>query len=512
MAGLFALVGGALNEVVGRRPVIILSSFLFLLGAIVMACAQHKETLLIGRLIIGVGLGMASMTSPMYIAEVAPPHLRGQLVAANTAMVTGGQLVACVIAGIFSGDKENGWRYMLGLAGVPAFIQLVCFLFMPESPTWLIVKKDSSQPAERVLEKIRKEQDLNQEMDDLIAYKEALEKEPPTIDKLKIMVSNKATRRALITGCMLQIFQQLCGINTFMYYSASILLSAGVGSADKAIWLAIVPSAANFIFTLVGMSLIEKLGRRRLTMGTQLVAAFGLLCLSLSYVAMETDDPSIAIPRIPPEDSPCFDASTCSSCITKSDCGFCFHEDGGGSFSVSACLPYRKNEDDFSSIGLCSNQSDLTTLDLMWTHEYCPSRYALMTLVSMVLFLAGFATGMGAVPWVVNAEIYPIWGRGVGGGISTTCNWVTNLFLSFTFITLSTAMTPKYFFAMTAGFNILVILYIFLFLPETKGVSLEKVESLFSGPSCFVGLQRSHRNNFETSTGFIDSRSSLVTG
>ena len=60
---------------------------------------------------------MASMTSPMYIAEVAPPHLRGQLVAANTAMVTGGQLVACVIAGIFSGDKENGWRYMLGLAG-----------------------------------------------------------------------------------------------------------------------------------------------------------------------------------------------------------------------------------------------------------------------------------------------------------------------------------------------------------------------------------------------------------
>ena len=135
-----------------------------------------------------------------------------------------------------------------------------------------------------------------------------------------------------------------------------------------------------------------------------------------------------------------------------------------------------------------------------------------MTLVSMVLFLAGFATGMGAVPWVVNAEIYPIWGRGVGGGISTTCNWVTNLFLSFTFITLSTAMTPKYFFAMTAGFNILVILYIFLFLPETKGVSLEKVESLFNGPSCFVGLQRSHRNNFETSTGFIDSRSSLVTG
>ncbi|XP_075250865.1 proton myo-inositol cotransporter-like isoform X2 [Convolutriloba macropyga] len=423
VAGLFSLLGGALNELCGRKPVIMSSSLIFVVGAVVMAISPDKEVLLVGRIVVGVGLGLASVTSPMYIGEVAPASIRGNLVVMNTAMITGGQLVASVVAGLFSGDTENGWRYMLGLAAIPALIQLIGFTFMPESPVWLMVKKDHPDYCKSVLMKIREEEEVLEELDQLIMYKEKLQQEPKTFQKLQIMVRNRSTRRALITGSMMQILQQLSGINTFMYYSASILLSSGIGTTSEVIWLAVIPAAANFIFTFAGMALIERIGRRKLGFGSLALAAVGLICLSGSYFAMETDDPQIPIPQNTSVHSNCFTAPSCSSCLSKSECGFCFHENNDGVFDFAFCLPYHQDDDDFSELGACSNQSEMSTDSLTWTHDYCPSQYAFLTVISMVIYLAGFASGMGPLPWVANAEIYPIWGRGVGGGISTTCNW-----------------------------------------------------------------------------------------
>nr|XP_023825132.1 proton myo-inositol cotransporter [Salvelinus alpinus] len=165
-AAVSAFAGGFLNGVFGRRVCILLASFIFTSGGIVLSAAPDKVVLLVGRLIVGLGLGIASMTVPVYIAETSPPHLRGQLVTVNTLFITGGQFTASIIDGAFSYLRHDGWRYMLGLSVVPAVLQFVGFLFLPESPRWLI-QKGLTQKARRVLSQIRGNQNIDEEYDSI---------------------------------------------------------------------------------------------------------------------------------------------------------------------------------------------------------------------------------------------------------------------------------------------------------------------------------------------------------
>ncbi|RVE58113.1 hypothetical protein OJAV_G00205900 [Oryzias javanicus] len=165
-AALSALLGGFLNGLFGRRVCILLASFFFTLGGIVLSTAPGKEALLAGRIIVGVGLGIVSMTVPVYIAEASPPHLRGQLVTVNTLFITGGQFTASLIDGAFSYLQHDGWRYMLGLSVIPAVLQFLGFLFLPESPRWLI-QCGLTQKARRVLSQIRGNQNIDEEYDSI---------------------------------------------------------------------------------------------------------------------------------------------------------------------------------------------------------------------------------------------------------------------------------------------------------------------------------------------------------
>ncbi|CAB1414460.1 unnamed protein product [Pleuronectes platessa] len=176
--------------------------------------------------------GIASMTVPVYIAEASPPHLRGQLVTVNTLFITGGQFTASLIDGAFSYLQRDGWRYMLGLSVVPAVLQFIGFLFLPESPRWLI-QRGLTQKARRVLSQIRGNQNIDEEYDSI---KNSIEEEEKDSGGMKCasgrlkklrqhfgdgpviwrMLTYPPTRRALLVGCGLQMFQQLSGINTIM--------------------------------------------------------------------------------------------------------------------------------------------------------------------------------------------------------------------------------------------------------------------------------------------------------
>lgn len=132
-----------------------------------MGIANSKEILLIGRLIVGAGIGLASMSVPMYISEASPAHLRGLLVSCNILIVTFGQFIAACICGAFS-QTEKGWKYMLGLAAIPSALQFVGFIFMPESPRWLVSKGKLDQ-AKKVLQQIRTEdENPEQELREII--------------------------------------------------------------------------------------------------------------------------------------------------------------------------------------------------------------------------------------------------------------------------------------------------------------------------------------------------------
>lgn len=218
-----SLAGGSAMEWCGRRPVILTAAIIFTVGAVLLSAAQSYLTLVAGRLIVGLGIGLASLTTPVYIAEAAPSHMRGTLVTLNTLFITVGQVVAGVVDGLFS-DGQNGWRYMLGVSGVPSLFMTLGFLFLPESPRWLVAVGQRRE-ALCVLQTIRGTLEVHAELEEMIdsatdhASLGGGLKESATVRGL---LEDPRIRRALVLGCGLQMLQQLSGINTVMYYSATI--------------------------------------------------------------------------------------------------------------------------------------------------------------------------------------------------------------------------------------------------------------------------------------------------
>uniref|UniRef100_A0A6Q2YYA1 Proton myo-inositol cotransporter n=1 Tax=Esox lucius TaxID=8010 RepID=A0A6Q2YYA1_ESOLU len=427
-AALAALVGGFLNGVFGRRICILLASFIFTAGGIVLSAAPNKEVLLVGRLIVGLGLGIASMTVPVYIAEASPPHLRGQLVTINTLFITGGQFAASIVDGAFSYLHHDGWRYMLGLSVVPALLQFVGFLFLPESPRWLI-QKGLTQKARRVLSQIRGNQNIDEEYDSIKNSIEEEEKDcggdGPVIWK---MLTYPPTRRALLVGCGLQMFQQLSGVNT------------------------------------VTMSLF--------------VLAVGFL-LSAQHTPPVTLHPTSMV------NSTCNRHLLCEQCMLDPGCGFCYLENSTAVFA-SSCLPVNTASTEKSAWGRCSNSTRLRD-HTYWAYNYCPSSYSWVVLLGLVLYLAFFAPGMGPMPWTINSEIYPLWARSTGNACSAGVNWTFNVLVSLTFLHVAQYLTYYGAFFLYSSMALLGFFFIYGCLPETKGRRLEEIECLFDTQLCSCG-------------------------
>ncbi|GFY43018.1 proton myo-inositol cotransporter [Trichonephila inaurata madagascariensis] len=383
----------------------------------------------------GATVGLASMCVPMYIAEVAPQESRGLLVTINNCAITSGQLLASLVDGAFSKDHVHGWRYMLGIAAVPAIIQFVGFLFMPESP-------HGSSVIRRVL-------------------------------------SNPALRLALLVGCSLQMIQQIAGINTVMYYSASIIEMSGVRDKSQVIWLSAATSAMNCICSFMGLLFVERVGRRKLT----LFSLFGVICsltlLAVSFQLSDANAPALSYHDPAAHGTVCDTFSTCSGCISSSRCGYCFEETGNQSYN-GTCLLMDPHRNDLSVGGACNNT--ILQPHVTWAFDWCPSFYSWMTFGGLLLYLFCFAPGMGSMPWTINSEIYPLWARGTCYSVATSLNWLCNFMVSLTFLDLMQAITKYGAFYLYMGFAVAGFIFLFLMLPETKGVSLEDVEDLFAHP------------------------------
>ncbi|XP_076589795.1 proton myo-inositol cotransporter-like isoform X2 [Chaetodon auriga] len=483
-AALSALGGGSLNGWVGRRICILVASFIFSIGGIILALAPDKVVLLVGRITVGLGIGLASMTVPVYIAEVSPPHQRGQLVTINSLFITGGQFIASVIDGAFSYLSHDGWRYMLGLSVVPAVLQFVGFFFLPESPRWLL-QKGRSEEARRVLSRIRGDQSVDAEYDTIRTSIEEEEKESRGGLVILRILRHGPTRRALIVGCSLQMFQQLSGINTVMYYSATILQMAGVRDDKQAIWLAAATSATNFVFTFVGVWLVERVGRRKLTLGSLAGTGLSLALLAVGFLLSAQNSPPVGLHPVDSQNSSCRLYESCEFCMLDPGCGFCYRENGTGVYDAS-CVPVNQVSTDHAAWGRCYNQTEATDSPI-WAYNYCPTSYSWIVLMGLILYLAFFAPGMGSMPWTVNSEIYPLWARSTGNACSAGVNWIFNVLVSLTFLHVAEFLTYYGAFFLYTGLVVLGVLFIQGCLPETQGLQLEDIENLFAGPLCSCG-------------------------
>mmetsp|Transcript_112340 Transcript_112340/g.324503 ORF Transcript_112340/g.324503 Transcript_112340/m.324503 type:complete len:619 (+) Transcript_112340:73-1929(+) len=422
-----SLLSGEMQKrlLLGRRTTILAGSGLFAAGALVMGVAWDVASMTVGRIIVGIAVGIVSHVIPLYISECAPDNLRGRLTAVNSIFIVFGQVVAALVCcQVARARVEQGWRWMLGLGGVPALSMFLGFLQMPESPRYVLLKglgDDASQRrAEEILRNLRGRSGADLVKQEMNAAMESLDRSsgPSTLWEVLRPV---AVRRALLLGCFLQLLQQLCGVNTLMYYSATLLQMSGKGGLScgaavpdapvefdpvegvAEICLSSVVACAQLVGTIAGMLMVDRFGRRPL-----LLASLAGVCTSLFLL------------------------------------GLSFHP--GGLESASAPL------------------------------------------VAMVLYLIAFGVGMAPLPWIVNAEIYPMEAKSTCVGIATAMNWVANFFVAATFLDLAEALStdqtcpsahPDGTFFLYALIAALGFVGLMAKMPETKGLSVEDVTRLF---------------------------------
>jgi len=495
-AFLFSFVGGWMSNRFGRRPAILFSSLVFTVGAITMGASPNRESLLVGRIILGMGIGVASMCVPVYMAETSPENIRGFLTSSFQVMICFGQVTAGVTDALF-GKMGDGWKYDFGLAAIPSVILLVGFFFCPESPR-LLVQKGKTEEALEVLKKIRPEgSDVQKELQDIISVCEEdkkIEKEGGG-NPFKRMLKEPVVAKALVVGCTLQLFQQLSGINTVIYYAATIIMMSGISDdVYIVLWINAGITAVNFFASFIGQALCDRVGRRLLTL-----CSFTGLCISLIIIGLGLHISKINSPEINSRvnaSSECSQFTNCYDCTYQYDsnkngedlnCGFCFTKSNSSGYA--SCAAWEKNDDDnnVATEGWCepNDQGDLED-GLKFVSQFCPTKYSPMILIGLAAYLVSFQAGLGVVPWVVNSEIYPLWFRSAGVSMATAFNWLLNVAVSEGFPYLVQALDFGSFY-LFAGFSILAIIWFYLVLPETKGKSLEEMPRLFSKPMLRLG-------------------------
>jgi SP family galactose:H+ symporter-like MFS transporter len=255
-AALGALLGGRLADIFGRRTLLILTALIFAAGAILCAAATSPTILIVGRIIVGFGIGLSSSAVPVYISEVAPADARGWTVSLFQLAITLGILLAYLVDYAFA--RIQGWRWMFGLAVVPAAIFALGMLFLPESPRWL-VKRGRLDAARAILSRIRDTSDVEAELQQILNGLDQAQEHGNWRDLLSPQL-----RPALVVGIGLAVFQQVTGINTVIYYAPMIVQSAGISSASGAILTTAGIGIVNVLMTIISMWLIDRVGRRPL--------------------------------------------------------------------------------------------------------------------------------------------------------------------------------------------------------------------------------------------------------
>jgi SP family xylose:H+ symportor-like MFS transporter len=260
---------GNISDKYGRKPSLLIAAFIFAISSLFMGVAPNLYAFIGGRFFAGVGVGMASMLSPMYIAEVAPPKLRGRMVSLNQLTIVLGIVITHLVNYGLKDAGPEAWRWMFGSGVIPSTLFFLGVLTLPESPRWL-AKENKYEMALGILKKVGGESFASQT---LFNIKESIKGEVKVSYR---EVFGKTVFPVVLIGICLAIFQQWCGINVVFNYTAKIFESIGADRSEQLIQ-AVYIGLVNLVFTLIAMSLVDKLGRKPLML-------FGAGGLAIMYV------------------------------------------------------------------------------------------------------------------------------------------------------------------------------------------------------------------------------------
>ena len=389
-AALGAAGAGWLSSHLGRKRSLLLGAVLFVIGSLLCAGAWSPESLIAARLVLGLAIGIAAFTAPLYLAEVASEKSRGAMISMYQLMITIGIFVAFLSDTAFS--YSGNWRWMLGVIALPGIAFLFGLLLLPDSPRWLILR-GRREEAKQVLLKLRG--------DDLIVAREAADIEEslrtPQIG-WHLFLQNANFRRSVALGVMLQLVQQFTGINVVMYYAPRIFQDMGYDTAAQ-MWFTAAVGLTNVLATFIAIGFVDRWGRKPI-----LYVGFAVMALGLGVVGMLMN--------------------------------------GGIATHAQQSL----------AVGM------------------------------LLLFIVGFAMSAGPLVWTLCSEVQPLKGRDFGIGCSTFTNWIANMIIGATFLTLLNSVGNAKTFWLYAALNLLFIGFTWAFVPETRGVTLEYIErKLMSG-------------------------------
>jgi SP family xylose:H+ symportor-like MFS transporter len=397
MGGWMALKLGRLNSMRVAAILLIISAIgsgfpELLLAPIGNDVSGFLGSFIVYRIIGGVGVGLASMLSPMYIAEISPAAKRGNLVSWNQFAIIFGMLVVYFVNWSISkqGNEawlhEFGWRWMFFSETIPGVIFLVLLLFVPESPRWLVMQHKEEKAFE-ILSKINGKQIANR-----------------VLDEIKGSVSGSASSKLfsygfliVVIGILLSVFQQFVGINVVLYYAPEIFKNMG-SNTDVSLLQTIIVGAINLTFTVIAIFTVDRYGRR-------LLMIMGALGMAVSMLAL----------------------------------GFTFY---------------------FQNVGIAA-------------------------LLFMLIYVASFAMSWGPVTWVLLSEIFPNRIRGRAMAVAVAAQWISNYLVSWTFpmmdksSILNNVFHHGFAYWIYGGMGLLAAWFMWKYVPETKGKSLEEMEKLW---------------------------------
>lgn len=285
-----AVLSGWLSDRFGRKRLLILSAFLFIAASLGTGMADNFNSFIAFRILGGIGIGLASNLSPMYIAEITPSSVRGAFVSINQLTIVTGILAAQLINWqiaqpvapdasasdiLNSWNGQTGWRWMFYACAVPSILFFILMWFIPESPRWLAKNSDNHKRVFRILGKVGGSTYAEQELSAIVATLDVKTENP-----IQTILRQKGIVKLLVIGIVIAVFQQWCGINVIFNYAQEIFSNAGYGVSDI-MFNIVITGSVNLVFTLVGMFTVDKLGRKAL----MLLGAGGL---ALNFLTLGT--------------------------------------------------------------------------------------------------------------------------------------------------------------------------------------------------------------------------------
>ncbi|TWT49748.1 putative metabolite transport protein CsbC [Rubripirellula amarantea] len=472
-----SLVGGIPTDRWGRKRTLISIGALYTISAVWSGMATDEYSFMIARFIGGLGVGISTVTAPLYISEIAPPERRGRLAGMFQFNIVLGILIAFLsnyLIGRFV--QVDAWRWMLGIEALPAIIYTVMCWGIPQSPRWLIAKRSDRAAAVSVLRQVNEnasEAEIQKLADEI--EKSAFEsggdgsQEPFWTWRLKTPI---------LLAFMVAFFNQLSGINAILYFAPRIFQLAGLGE-NASLLNSIGIGVTNLLFTFLGLYLIDRMGRRALLY----VGSFGYIAslgicawtflahapaFEVANAAMSVQSASGSLAKVQALPNPDLDdvsslSSQLSGAVEKYLDSLASNQMDAGQYAVGESTPQDElNERTTAAMDVAAQQS---------------GSGGNVVMICIFSFIAAHAVGQGAVIWVLISEIFPNRHRAAGQSLGSFTHWIFAALLTMVFPWMINTFAPGYVFGFFCFMMVLQLVWVATLVPETKGVPLEDMEA-----------------------------------